>query len=77
MKNTYRVDRHDNTTLVPCGMNSIRYVGNSLKEAIKTFDSLKPGKDSWEKENKSYGVIISKWSQEKNDYIIFNNKGLN
>jgi hypothetical protein len=39
--NTYRVDRV-NSRRVPCGMNSIRYIGDNAKEAHKVFDQLEP-----------------------------------
>lgn len=57
----YRVDRAEGRR-VPCGMNSIRYIGNSLREAEKVFAATEPGKDMWDKDNASYGVILSRWS---------------
>lgn len=70
---TYRVDRV-NSRRVPCGMNSLRYLGDNAKEAHKVFDQLEPGLDSWNQPNLAYGVIFSVWNGE--DYVIKWEKGL-
>jgi hypothetical protein len=74
--NTYRVDLNDKVNKVPCGMNSIRYVGDNIAAANKVFNTLKSGYDAWNKKDPSYGVTISKWDKEKRNYVVFNHKGL-
>lgn len=64
--NAYRVDRM-RRGLVPCGMNSIRYLGDSLREADRTYDLLVPGFDAWDQPDASYGVVLSRW--DGNDYV--------
>jgi len=71
--NTYRVDRV-NSRVVPCGMNSIRYLGDNAKEANDAFVKLKPGFDSWDNLNCTYGVILSVWDGER--YVIKREKGM-
>jgi hypothetical protein len=69
----FRVDRV-NSRVVPCGMNSIRYIGGCQREANDTFVKLKPGFDSWDALNCTYGVILSVWNGE--EYVIKREKGL-
>jgi hypothetical protein len=71
--NTYRVDRV-NSRRVPCGMNSIRYIGDNANTAHKVFDQLEPGFDVWDRLNCTYGVVFSVWNGE--DYVIKREKGL-
>lgn len=71
--NTYRVDRV-NSRRVPCGMNSIRYIGDNAKETHEVFSRLKPGFDVWDRLNCTYGVIFSVWNG--NEYVIKRVKGL-
>lgn len=73
--NNYRVDRV-NQKVVPCGMNSIQYIGDSFTEAKRVFDSIPSGYDVWNKPNSSYGLILSVWNDDKNDYIIKCSKGI-
>ena len=73
--NKYRVDRV-NSLRVPCGMNSIRYVGDSWGDARKVYDYLDTGKDAWNRPNPAYGVVLSVWNEVKNDYVIKCSKGL-
>lgn len=70
--NAYRVDRA-NSRRVPCGMNSLRYLGDNAKDAHKVFDQLESGFDSWNQPNLTYGVIFSVWNGE--DYVIKREKG--
>ena len=72
--NQYRVDRV-NRRIVPCGMNSIRYLGDNFNEARDVFKELESGFDSWGQPNCTYGVILSVWDGEK--YVIKCEKGLN
>ncbi len=72
--NTYRVDRAI-SPVTPCGMNSIRYIGDSFKHAKQMFDFLQPGLDAWNQPNAAYGLILSVWSPERNDYIVKCRKG--
>lgn len=66
--NKYRVDV--STSLrVPCGMNSIRYIGRCWKTANKVFESTRIGMDAWGKDNPSYGVVLTVWDSVKREYI--------
>ena len=71
--NTYRVDRNNRNT-VPCGMNSILYIGDNLVEARKRFELALTGFDCWGKVNSTYGVILSEWRD--GSYRIIETKGL-
>lgn len=73
--NKYRVDRA-NSLCVPCGMNSICYIGDSWDEARKVYTYLDTGKDAWNQPNPAYGVVLSVWNEVKNDYVIKCSKGL-
>ena len=68
----YRVDRN-NTKAVPCGMNSIQYIGDSLIEASRRYQLALTGFDCWGKVNNNYGVVLSEWTG--NDYKILATKG--
>lgn len=70
---TYRVDRVMDRR-VPCGMNSIVYVGRSEREARRAFAKTQPGRDAWNQPNGAYGVILSVWNGK--DYVIKDAKGL-
>jgi hypothetical protein len=75
--NQYRVDRvSSRTVVVPCGINSILYMGNSWEEAKEAFAEAKPYFDTWDQPNILYGVILSVWDEDKNDYVIKLEKGL-
>ena len=74
--NTYRVDRSDSLN-VPCGMNSILYIGDNRNKAISIFKRALIGLDTWCGENHGYGVLFSKWDDKKNDYIVLEGKGIN
>lgn len=76
MANSYRVDRA-NSRRVPCGMNSILYIGDNWEKARKVYAAAEIGRDSWNNENITYGVILSVWDSSKNDYIVKCEKGLN
>lgn len=71
--NRYRVDRN-NDGHVPCGMNSIIYLGDNLSEAKRRFQQTLTGFDCWGKVNSTYGVILSEWRD--GDYRIIETKGL-
>lgn len=73
--NTYRVDRAMSLR-VPCGMNSVCYIGDDPKAAAKVFEYLEPGKDAWNQPNPAYGLILSVWSDNLRDYIVKRSKGL-
>lgn len=75
MSNNYRVDRV-NSRRIPCGMNSILYIGDSWNTARAIFNAAQTGLDSWGKPNATYGVVISVWDASKNDYVIKCEKGL-
>lgn len=70
--NKYRVDRN-NKRHVPCGMNSIIYIGNDLNEAKRRFQQTLTGFDCWSKVDNNYGVILSEWNGT--DYSIIDSKG--
>ena len=65
----YRVDRTQSTR-VPCGMNSIIYLGDSFAAARREYDALAPGVDMWGQPNATYGVLLSTWSEDQQDYIV-------
>ena len=75
MGTKYRVDRVDSMR-VPCGMNSIRYVGDSWEMARRTFNLIDTGKDAWGQDNPAYGVVLSVWDNDERDYVIKCVKGL-
>jgi len=62
MKNTYRVDtvRHGSTT-TPCGMNSIRYLGDSLPAARRALAAIPTGVTPWNVPDAAYGLLLSRW----------------
>lgn len=66
--NEWRVDRTDDKR-APCGMNSIRYIGESRFEAELVYLSLRTGLDHWDRPNDKYGVLLSRWSISRNDYV--------
>jgi hypothetical protein len=71
--NTYRVDKTDERR-VPCGMNSIRYIGDSLKRARVAYNATQPGTDEWNQPKPHTFVILSKWNGT--DYAIIETKEL-
>ena len=71
----YRVDVTP-TRSVPCGMNSIKYLGDDWHDARAVFAETKARVDSWGKPNAAYGVILSVWDDSKQQYIIKCEKGL-
>lgn len=68
MANTYRVDRA-NSQVCPCGMNSILYIGNSIVAARRAFRNATPGRDAWNAPRPDYGVMLSRWSEARRDYV--------
>lgn len=74
---TYRVDVNKSQT-VPCGMNSIRYMGKSKAEALKVYNQTLIGFNSWHGVDSSYGVVLSSWSGKYSDSdSIIKTKGFN
>lgn len=73
--NTIRVDTN-NAKCAPCGMNSIRYIGDNMAAARRAFENAAVGIDAWGKANPAYGIVLSKWDQSKNDYVVIDSKGL-
>ena len=73
--NNYRVDRAMSAT-VPCGMNSILYIGDSWREARRVYAATAPGKDAWGQPNDAYGVLLSVWSDNLRWYDVKCSKGL-
>lgn len=73
--NKYRVDRVINSR-VPCGMNSIRYIGDNWTIAYALFNRIPQGLDAWDQPNEAYGVILSVWDSSKSDYVVKLSKGL-
>lgn len=71
----YRVDVA-NTLQVPCGMNSIRFLGDDLRDARWVFERWLPGFDSWYRPNASYGVVLSEYDGRLGDYRIIDHKGI-
>lgn len=71
--NTYRVDRVSQP-VVPCGMASIVYVGDSWRAAKKAYERTKPGVSPWGVADDLYGVVLSVW--DGNDYKIKWRKGV-
>jgi hypothetical protein len=67
--NTYRVDRSKETVSPPCGMSSVRYLGDNLEEALEVFHHTKGGMDAWDVPNENYGVMLSIWDQGREEYV--------
>lgn len=76
MGTRYRVDRCEG--IVPCGMNSIRYLGDSLRDAQRVFNALEPGVDAWDKPDARCGVTLAEWRGQhtSGDYVVIKSKGL-
>lgn len=79
MGTKYRVDVSDSPVVVPCGMNSIRYLGDNWSEARTVFAATQVGRDAWNQENILYGVTLSVWSGQHltGDYVVKVSKGFN
>lgn len=73
MLNEWRVDRAEGQC-VPCGMNSIRYLGEEVAEARDVFLSLQPGFDAWAQPNPKYGVLLSRWNPANQVYEVMGYK---
>jgi hypothetical protein len=71
----YRVDRVDELR-VPCGMNSIVYVGRSYSKALRIFNQTDTGIDPWGRPDASYGLALSQYDPHKRDYVITKTKGV-
>ena len=75
MSTNIRVDRV-NQRQVPCGTNSLRYLGGDFRKAKRTFDELNVGVDTWDQPNCTYGLILSVWNSAQSQYVIKCEKGL-
>ena len=64
---TYRVDRADSLR-VPCGTNSLLYLGNRAADAQAAFYAASTGLDPWGKPDPTYGLLLSRWNDQA--YII-------
>jgi len=73
----YRVDRSDDPGRVPCGMNSILYAGASWPLAYRKFREASPYLTCWNQPSKHYGVLLSRWDDRVNDFIVVQHKGFN
>ena len=71
--NKYRVDRANNLS-VPCGMTSVRYIGDNYRNANNVYNALCSGIDAWDKPNETYGVVLSIWNGT--DYVVQLSKGI-
>jgi hypothetical protein len=63
--NSIRIDRVQHPQLgmsAPCGMNSLIYIGDDMRKALKTFHSVCVGRDAWGKADTTYGVSLSVWN---------------
>ena len=67
--NEYRVDRAQEG-LTPVGMNSILYIGSSYYDACVVYKASVGGKDPWNEPNRSYGVMLSRWVEDKHQYTV-------
>lgn len=70
MSNKYRVDRAMESVSPPCGTNSILYSGDSWAEACAVFNHAIGGKDEWNQPRCLYGVMLSVWNPDRNDWIV-------
>lgn len=70
MKNEWRVDRAAApSSVLLCGMNSIRHLGESEADAQAAFDALEPGLDVWDQPNPRFGVVLSRWSEVETCFV--------
>ena len=76
MSTEYRVDRADRK-VVPCGMCSIIYLGGNAAQARRTLREAALGFDAWGKPNPAYGAIMSKWDNQRREYVIQDQRGIN
>lgn len=67
--NNYRVDINCNN-YVPCGMNTIAYIGDSLTLAKRHFIALQLNKEKTHLGAPITKGILSKWCDNKKDFII-------
>lgn len=76
MGTKYRVDRNTSHVRTPVGMNSLLYLGDDLREALRAFDRASTGIDPWNKPNPIYGVTLSAWigSPRVGDYTVLYSK---
>jgi hypothetical protein len=75
MGTKYRVDVSQSPSIVPVGMNSLKYLGDNWNKACDAFDEARIGRDAWNCLNWSYGVILSVWDESRHDYVVKKQKG--
>lgn len=69
MGTRYRVDRVEAHELrPPVGMNSLLYLGNDRRAALKEFNSANTGLTEWGVPNPTYGVAMYEWSDSLKEY---------
>lgn len=61
---------------VPCGMTSIVYTGDDFREAVKVFNDTMIHADPWNNHDVRYGLILSQWDGNANDYVIVRSRGV-
>lgn len=67
--NHYRVDLATKSLSPPCGMNSIRYIGNDYSTAVFVYLCTAVGKNAWDEPDPAYGVMLSIWDSTRRDYV--------
>lgn len=68
-RNKYRVDTVPaEATTAPCGMNSLRYLGDSLPAARRVLATLPVGLTSWNAPDPRYGLLLSRWTGS--EYVV-------
>jgi hypothetical protein len=75
MGTKYRVDVSQSPSIVPVGMNSLKYLGDNWDKACGAFFVTPPGINAWNRPDESYGVILSIWDESKRDYVVKKQKG--
>lgn len=73
MGTRYRVDRNASSTTTPLGMNSLLYLGDSHRAALKAYNAAEPGTDPWGRPNDTYGVTLAEWrgpGKYDGDYVV-------
>ena len=68
--NKYRVDQAQEAYWPPCGMNSVRYLGDSIEDATLVFHHAKGGVDAWGAPDRDYGVMLSIWHPNRQEYVV-------
>ena len=71
--NTFRVDVATSMT-VPAGMASIRHIGTRSAAAYSAFNYFSVGRDAWGKDSPDHGVLLSKWDESLQEYVILDSR---